>query len=250
MSSKTGDMADKEKGEDETAALPPPLPAQPKAFVFDLLTGLMDSWSLWNKAAGSPYVGKQWRLSYLWLTFGTGKYKPYEQLVRRAADATRAAGERLPADAPDKLFELWQQGGLKPWPETIETLTLLRERHPNAKFGVFTNCSAELGHIAAKACQSDKFQFDAVLTAEEAGFYKPRKETRRAILKLMGLNMHDCKETVFVAGSFLDVEGPLRDGMCVLWNNHAKMQAPPGVKPHREQHTLNGALQEYLREPA
>lgn len=39
MSSKTGDMADKEKGEDETAALPPPLPAQPKAFVFDLLTG-------------------------------------------------------------------------------------------------------------------------------------------------------------------------------------------------------------------
>lgn len=176
--------------------------------------------------------------------------QPYEQLVRRAADATRAAGERLPADAPDKLFELWQQGGLKPWPETIETLTLLRERHPNAKFGVFTNCSAELGHIAAKACQSDKFQFDAVLTAEEAGFYKPRKETRRAILKLMGLNMHDCKETVFVAGSFLDVEGPLRDGMCVLWNNHAKMQAPPGVKPHREQHTLNGALQEYLREPA
>ena len=222
----------------------------PKAFIFDLLTGLLDSQTSWNQAAGSSHLGKQWRLSYLWLTFGTGRYKPYEGLVRRAADATRAAGERLPADAPDKLFELWRTKGIKPWKETISTLETLKERWPDVKFAVFTNCSQELGHLAAKACESDNFKFDAVLTAEEAGFYKPRRETRRAILKLLGLTMHDCREVVFVAGSFLDVEGPLRDGMVTLWSNHARMQAPKDVKPHREAYTLDGVLQEYLQERA
>ena len=31
--------------------------AQPKAVVFDLLTGLLDSWSIWDAAAGSNQQG-------------------------------------------------------------------------------------------------------------------------------------------------------------------------------------------------
>jgi 2-haloacid dehalogenase len=35
------------------------------AVVFDLLTGLIDSWSLWNEIAGSELMGRKWRARYL-----------------------------------------------------------------------------------------------------------------------------------------------------------------------------------------
>jgi len=38
------------------------------AVMFDLLTALLDSWSLWNEVAGSEEVGVAWRTRYLKLT--------------------------------------------------------------------------------------------------------------------------------------------------------------------------------------
>ena len=36
--------------------------------VFDLLTGLIDSWSLWNEVAGCKKIGHKWRSRYLEIT--------------------------------------------------------------------------------------------------------------------------------------------------------------------------------------
>ena len=55
------------------------------AVIFDLLTALIDSWSLWNDVAGSPGEGMKWRRRYLEITYGCGPYRPYETLVREAA---------------------------------------------------------------------------------------------------------------------------------------------------------------------
>ncbi|MEA3125449.1 MAG: hypothetical protein QOD67_2468, partial [Caballeronia sp.] len=60
-------------------------PTYPKAVLFDLLTALLDSWSLWNRAARSETAGRAWRAEYLALTYGCGAYVPYEELVRQAA---------------------------------------------------------------------------------------------------------------------------------------------------------------------
>ena len=60
----------------------------PKAVLFDLLTALLDSWTLWNDVASSEERGRKWRAEYLRLTYGCGSYVPYEQLVREAAVAT------------------------------------------------------------------------------------------------------------------------------------------------------------------
>ena len=60
----------------------------PRAVLFDLLTGLLDSWTVWNAAAGSETKGRAWRAEYLRLTYGCGAYQPYEQLVRLAANNT------------------------------------------------------------------------------------------------------------------------------------------------------------------
>ncbi|MFX9189359.1 hypothetical protein ABTN59_22045, partial [Acinetobacter baumannii] len=55
------------------------------AVLFDLLTALLDSWTLWNKVAGSDEAGLRWRAEYLKNTYATGSYRPYEDLVGEAA---------------------------------------------------------------------------------------------------------------------------------------------------------------------
>jgi 2-haloacid dehalogenase len=42
------------------------------AVVFDLLTTLIDSWTLWNAVAGSEADGLKWRRRYLEITDGCG----------------------------------------------------------------------------------------------------------------------------------------------------------------------------------
>ncbi|HEX3411171.1 MAG TPA: hypothetical protein VHT00_05580, partial [Stellaceae bacterium] len=50
------------------------------AVLFDLLTALLDSWTLWNIIAGSLEDGRKWRAAYLRLTYETGAYRPYDTL--------------------------------------------------------------------------------------------------------------------------------------------------------------------------
>ena len=57
--------------------------------LFDLLTALLDSWSLWNAVAGSEQAGRRWRAAYLEITYRTGRYRPYEDLVASAAEIGR-----------------------------------------------------------------------------------------------------------------------------------------------------------------
>ena len=55
--------------------------------LFDLLTALLDSWSLWNAVAGGAEPGRRWRAEYLQRTYRTGAYRPYEDMVAEAAEA-------------------------------------------------------------------------------------------------------------------------------------------------------------------
>ena len=79
------------------------------AVLFDLLTGLLDSWSLWNGVAGSEEAGLAWRQKYLELTYAAGPYRPYEEIVHEAAVAV---GQ--PAAFAEALTARW--GELLPWP--------------------------------------------------------------------------------------------------------------------------------------
>ena len=45
------------------------------AVLFDLLTALLDSWTLWNRVAGNAEDGRRWRTVYLRNTFGAGPYQ-------------------------------------------------------------------------------------------------------------------------------------------------------------------------------
>lgn len=66
--------------------------------LFDLLTALLDSWTLWNDVAQGEAEGHEWRAACLRLTYARGAHRPYEILVREAATQVG-----LPASAADAL---------------------------------------------------------------------------------------------------------------------------------------------------
>jgi 2-haloalkanoic acid dehalogenase type II len=177
-----------------------------EAVVFDLLTALLDSWSIWNRAAGSEAGGLRWRRAYLELTYGCGAYRRYEDLVREAAAEARVA-----ASAADALSAHW--GTLAPWAEVPRVLSDLATR--GVPLGIVTNCSITLGRQAAERVG---VPFAVVVTAEEAGYYKPRPEPYRAALDRLGT---DPARTLFVAGSPADIPGAAGVGMPVFWHNRA-----------------------------
>ncbi|KAH8879247.1 HAD-like protein [Thozetella sp. PMI_491] len=207
---------------------------QPKAVIFDLLTALLDSWTLWDAStpSGTPAEGRLWRGQYLKLTFGQGAYVPYEELVHKAANDIG-----LPDSAPTALLRDW--GKLEPWQEVPETLRRLKEK--GYKLGVVTNCSKKKGNVAAyKAGQGI---FDTVVTAEESGFYKPVREAYQAILDAMGV---EARDALFVAGSAGDVEGATRAGMRVVWHNKVGLPKVGESVPLRESSSLDDALKDFL----
>ncbi|MCP3724016.1 HAD-IA family hydrolase [Paraburkholderia sp. CNPSo 3272] len=187
----------------------------PKAVLFDLLTALLDSWTLWNRCAGSEQAGRAWRAEYLRLTYGCGRYLAYEQLVKEAA-----AHVGLPESAALALEADWLQ--LTPWSGAVEALQQLQ---PHCKIAIVTNCSIRLGRQAAGLIP---VKWDAVITAEEAGAYKPDPTPYRLALDVLGLAP---SEACFVAGSSYDMFGTASVGLRTYWHNRVALPLVEGAPP-------------------
>jgi 2-haloalkanoic acid dehalogenase type II len=186
----------------------------PRAVLFDLLTALLDSWTLWDSVAGSRERGRAWRARYLQLTYGRGDYAPYERLVAGAA-----ADTGLPASAPAQLVARWSE--LAPWGEVGDALGRLAGR---TRLGVVTNCSRRLGREAAARVPG--IAWDCVVTAEDAGAYKPDPRPYRMALAELGVTAADA---VFVAGSAYDLIGTAAVGLRTYWHNRVGLARPPGA---------------------
>src|SRR5499427_11051487 len=101
------------------------------AFLFDLLTALLDSRTLWDAVAGGESEGRSWRAAYLRRTYESGAYRPYEALVAEAASEVGLS----PMLVSDLAL---RYGELKPWPEVGDVLGALRSS--GRALGVVTNC--------------------------------------------------------------------------------------------------------------
>jgi 2-haloacid dehalogenase len=191
-----------------------------RAVLFDLLTGLLDSWTLWDSIAGSREDGRRWRAAYLKNTYAEGSYRPYETLVGEAAVEVG-----LSPELADILACRYSE--LAPWPEVPELLGRLHSRFP---LGVVTNCSEALGRVAAARTG---ISFDTIVTAERVGFYKPRPEPYRLALDELGVPPEEC---LFVAGSAYDLFGAAGVGMPIYWHDRVGMAMPPGAPPPLARH--------------
>src|SRR5262245_64783747 len=171
-------------------------PTFPRAVLFDLLTALLDSRTMWDAVAGSEARGRAWRAEYLHLTYDSGIYLPYEYLVRTAA---RTVG--LPDSVPQAQEDRWRE--LKAWGGVQQALDALQGR---TKLAIVTNCSNRLGMLAAGRL---KTRWDCVVTAEEAGYYKPDPRPYRLALERLGVS---AREAAVVAGPGYDLLGTCAGG--------------------------------------
>jgi 2-haloacid dehalogenase len=193
------------------------------AIGFDLLTALLDSWSLFASVAGGRDLGMRWHAASQSLLRGKD-YRPFQDIVRDAAGVVGV--ERTKAD---ELLRRW--GESAPWPDVPGVLPRIRSY---TRF-IVTNCSERLGALAAARAG----KFDLVMTAERAGAYKPDPRPYRAALDALDLHR---KRVLFVAGSAHDVGGASRAGMDVYWANRGHVAAPTDAKALREEVDLRGLI--------
>jgi 2-haloacid dehalogenase len=202
--------------------------AFPKAVLFDLLTALLDSWTVWNAAAGSDEQGRAWRAEYLRLTYGCGAYVPYEELVLIAARRV-GLGEHVARSLEARWLDL------PVWSGAQEALDAIRGR---TRLGIVTNCSRRLGQKAAALL---KTPWDCVITAEDAGYYKPDPRPYRLALQTLSVTP---AEAAFVAGSGFDLIGTAQLKLRTYWHNRAGLARPDGAPPADfESRTLDHLVQ-------
>jgi 2-haloacid dehalogenase len=190
-----------------------------RAIIFDLLTALIDSWTLWGEVAGDDELGARRRRRSLELIYASGLYRPYEEIVAEAAGDDDFARE---------LLGRWDE--LEPWPEAPAVLRDLATDH---RLALVTNTSE---HLARRAAAKLRVEVDVLISAEAVGFYKPRPEPYHAAMKALGA-AHDSVPggdsraggpALFVAGSAGDVPGAQEAGLPVIWHNRVGAPAAGG----------------------
>ena len=192
------------------------------AVLFDLLTALLDSWTLWNDIAGDEAAGRRWRAAYLQRTYGAGACRSYEALV---AEAAREVG--LDRGLADELAARYAE--LRPWSGVAATLAPLVTA--GVPLGVATNCSEALGRVAAARVG---VPFAVLITAERAGFYKPDPRPYRLALTELHVPPERC---LFIAGSAYDLIGASRVGLSIWWHDRIGMDKPADA-PEPLRHSL------------
>ena len=181
-----------------------------RAVLVDLLMATMDSISTWSVAAGDRETGLAWRDAVTDRMRRSGRYRSYRDLVEEAA-AELGLGDA----APDRLEEAWLD--MPPWPDA-EAL-----RSATVPYAFVTNCSSRLASLAA-----DRSGLDPAFTlsAEEAGYYKPRPEIYLLACTRIGAPPG---ETRFVAGAAYDAEGAHAAGLAArLITRRPGTRLPPG----------------------
>ncbi len=194
-----------------------------EAIGFDLLTALLDSWSLFADVAGGRERGMRWHAASQSLLRGK-PYRPFEDVIRDSAGVVGVEQSKA-----GELLGRW--GEAAPWPDVPDVLPHLNSY---TRF-IVTNCSERLGAVAAASAGT----FDLVMTAERAGAYKPDPRPYRAALDALTLHR---KRVLFVAGSAHDVGGASRAGMDVYWANRGRVPAPTDATAIREEEDLRGLL--------
>jgi 2-haloacid dehalogenase len=154
----------------------------------------MDSISTWSSAADDRGRGLAWRDAVTERMIEAGRYVPYDELVGAAA-----AELHLPADAPERLRAGWAE--MRRWPDAGALAAL------PVPYAFVTNCSREL---ATEAAERSRLEPAFTLSAEEAGWYKPRPEIYRLACERIGAAPADIR---FVAGAPYDALGAAAAGL-------------------------------------
>ena len=166
----------------------------PRAVLLDLLMAVMNSLETWAVAAGDRDTGLAWRDAVTDRMRAAGGYVEYLDLV---TDGAAAMG--LDPASGDRLLDAWRE--MEPWPDASHLRAL------EVPYAFVTNCSEVLAVLAARRSGlAPRF----TLSAERAGWYKPRPEAYRQAAEHIGASPG---QTLFVAGAPYDAQGARQAGL-------------------------------------
>lgn len=208
-----------------------------KACVFDAYGTLFDTASAARRSAGllgdkAGPLAALWRekqLAYTWLRAVQGRHADFWQVT---GDALDFALEALAIDRPgmrDRLMQLYLT--LDPYPEVPEVLRRLRAA--GVKTAILSNGTPRM--IEALVAGA-RLEFDALLSVEQAGIYKPHASVYQLALDTLGL---PARAIAFQSSNGWDACGASAFGMQVVWCNRSRQprERLPGA-PDREIDTL------------
>jgi len=117
----------------------------------------------------------------------------------------------------------------------VRCLTILAiERQPQV-WKTVTNCSRQLGQIAANKVG---VKFACVITAESTGWYKPDPRPYQMALNTLAIAADRC---LFVAVSAYDLFGTAKVGIATSWHNRKGSTLPDEAPPPlAHERTLSG----------
>jgi 2-haloacid dehalogenase len=208
-----------------------------KACVFDAYGTLFDTASaarrsaelLGDKAGPLAALWREKQLAYTWLRAVQGRHADFWQVT---GDALDFALEALAIDRPglrDRLMQLYLT--LDPYPEVPEVLRRLRVA--GLKTAILSNGTPRM--IEALVAGAE-LEFDALLSVEQAGIYKPHASVYQLALDTLGL---PARAIAFQSSNGWDAYGASAFGMQVVWCNRSRQprERLPGA-PDREVATL------------
>lgn len=193
-----------------------------RACVFDAYGTLLDFASaaarcedvLGDKCEALTRLWRDKQLQYTWLRACQGLHADFWQVTGEALDfSMETLGVASPA-LRQRLMALYLE--LDPFPEALGVLTRLR--NAGMRTAILSNGSPAMVHAAVKSAGFTPL-FDAIISIEEAGVFKPHPHTYRLAADHLGV---EAKAIAYISSNGWDAYG-----MRVVWCNRY------GLKPER-----------------
>ena len=189
-----------------------------RALVFDAYGTLFDVHSVSARCeAFWPGKGAQlsqlWRtkqLEYTWQRSLMQRYAPFSQVTREALEYACSA-LRLPSDAQKEKVLMEEYRRLAAFPDVAGALAKLKGR----KLAILTNGSPDM---IAPLVEHSGLAFDAVLSVDEVGVYKPAPEVYQLAVEALLVKK---EEIGFVSSNCWDAIGAKSFGFSVYWINRS-----------------------------
>ena len=178
-----------------------------------------------------------WRakqLQYSWLRSLMGRAGDFNQVTRESLQvACQSLGLGYSEIVLTRLDQAYRT--LNVFDDTLPTLLRLRRQQPGVKLGILSNGTKEMLN-AVVAHNNLAVMFDAVLSVDEVGIFKPDQRVYQLACDRLQLN---CDQIGFVSSNGWDAAGATAFGFTTFWINRA---AAPiellGVTPDRVVNSL------------
>jgi 2-haloacid dehalogenase len=194
---------------------------QPAAFVFDAYGTLFDVHSAAARHAGA--LGERWvvlselwrtkQLEYTWVRALAGKHCSFWKLTEDGLDYAISTVGGIDSELRGELLASYRQ--LAAYPEVPECLKALKAR--GSAVAILSNGDPDmLADAVNSAGLADAF--DAVLSVEDVGVYKPSHRVYELATERFGVS---AREVSFQSSNRWDIAGAKSFGFRTVWINRA-----------------------------